>query len=708
MGDYPHNKHFGGIKMSITIMICIMMFVVGCQNEPEGDDLYTTTDISINDFITSNEELSSFHYILSRIGLDKRLGAWGEYTCFAPVNRAVDEYIDSLWHDSECRILHNGLTENSLQGLTDSLCHDIAEYHLLNGSYAIVNLAESSGSLNTVLGVSLSTFVSNGSTFLNNARIVFPDNKAVNGVCHVTDKVIGRSTRLISDELEHVEGFSIFIEAFRLTGLGKLLTKTDKGKVFTINDDWDVSEYTGVKTATLYWPERCRVGYTILAESDKVMAKNGIHSLPDLIEYANCQYKDCRGWYDYVSEKGIEVSTGNDYTNQWNALNMFIRYHILYADMAKGQFVFERGSDPSWNFNNTLCGGEPYDYYETFLPNTLIKVWEPQAFACGTSTDGSSKHLYINRYRPNNTLTDEIGTLGSQAMHGTTREKIRIDTSLDRQAYNGHIHAITDMLVYDWAVKNEVLHERLRFDTANFLPELINNKAKFLTTAELSVMNGGGEGLRMAFPLDYFDNVCCYNDNNKLRYTLRSNYRSWESDTFQGWGNYDLAIKLPPLPTGSYEMRIVYYPWPLGGFMQFYLGTSTDRTTMRPLGIPLDVRIESRDERIGWTASDEEEDMGIESDRSLRSRGYMRGPFSYRGHGSEWPEQTTGTGNCRTDGNVLIRKIITTQYFRQSDEHWFRIKNMLVDGDAQKWQLDFVEFIPVDVLNNDRYQEDWM
>ena len=142
--------------------------------------------------------------------------------------------------------------------------------------------------------------------------------------------------------------------------------------------------------------------------------------------------------------------------------------------------------------------------------------------------------------------------------------------------------------------------------------------------------------------------------------------------------------------------------------MQFYMGTSTDRTTMRPLGIPFDVRIESRDERIGWTAPDEEEDMGIESDRSLRSRGYMRGPFSYRGHGSEWAEQTTGLGNCRTDGNVLIRKIITTQYFRQSDDHWFRIKNMLVDGDAQKWQLDFVEFIPVDVLNNDRYQEDWM
>ena len=707
MNDYPQTSTIFN-WFHIVFLICALFLCAACENDPEGDELFTSTGITINDFISENEQLTSFEYILSRIGLDKRLGAWGEYTCFAPTNEGVKAYIDSLWNDSEARIPRNGLTENSLQGLTDSLCHDIAEYHLLNGKYSIVSLAESSGNLNTVLGFTVSTRVENGFTMMNNARIIGEDKQAVNGVCHVVDKVIARSTRLIADEIEHVEGFSIFVEAFKLTGMRTFLEKTEKSKTFTINDDWDVSEYTGVKTATLYWPEKCRVGFTILAESDEVMAKNGIRSIDDLIEYANSQYKNCAGWYDYVSEKGISVSTGDDYTNQWNALNMFVRYHILFADMSKGQFVFEKGSDPSWNYNNTLCGGEPYDYYETFLPNTLIKVWEPQAYACGTSTDGSSKKLYINRYRPNNTLTDEVGTLGSKAMHGTIREKIRIDTSLDRQAYNGHIHAITDMLVYDWAVKNEVLHERMRFDTANFLPELINNGAKFLTTAELSVMNGGGDGLRMAFPIDYFDNVVCYNDKNKLRYTLRSNYRSWESDTFQGWGNYDLAIKLPPLPTSTYEMRIVYYPWPLGGFMQFYMGTSTDRMQMQPLGIPLDVRIESREESIGWTPPDEEEDMGIESDRSLRSRGYMRGPFSYRGHGSEWPEATTGLGNCRTDGNVLIRKIITTQLFRQSDDHWFRIKNMLVDGDAQKWQLDFVEFIPVDVLNNERYQEDWM
>ena len=115
-------------------------------------------------------------------------------------------------------------------------------------------------------------------------------------------------------------------------------------------------------------------------------------------------------------------------------------------------------------------------------------------------------------------------------------------------------------------------------------------------------------------------------------------------------------------------------------------------------------------ETVGLVPVDlsEEDDRGIETDRALRNKGYMRGPFSYRGHGDSYVEAISGNGNCRTDGTVVLRKILTTQQFRQSEEYWLRIKNMLSNGDALKWQLDFVEFVPVDIVNNDQYQEDWM
>lgn len=684
-----------------------IIFFFACENEPVGEDLYTSTGKSINDYIIEDGELTSFEYILQRIGMDKNLGAWGTYTCFAPTNDGVNSYLDSLWNDDECRIPHNGMTENSLEGLTDSLCNDIAKYHLLNGVYTIVDLAESSGSLNTLLGYTVSTEVVDGYTLVNYARIISADNEAVNGIFHKVDNVIARSSRLISEEMDHVEGYKIFNEALKLTEVDKLLTKADKGITYTINDNWDVSTSDGTKTNELYWPDVCRVGYTIFAESDAVYAKHGINNLEDLIQYANEHYKNCKEWYDYVREKNISVSTGDDYSSQWNCLNMFVRYHILTANMAKDQLVFESGSSAYWNYNNTLCGGEPYDYYKTLLPNTLIKIWEPQAYPCGTSTNGMSKRLYINRYRPNNTLTDEVGTLGSTAMHGTIRENIRIDTGLNRQAHNGHIHGITDMLVYDWSVKNEVLHERMRFDTTTFLTEFINNGFRYRSMSEVSAMNGGGSGARIAFPLNFFDDVHCYNDQNKLRYNVKGAYRHLQADAFQGWGNYDLAIKMPPVPSGNYEFRIVYSPMGHGGFMQFYMGNSSDLSSMQPLGIPLDVRVDQEDPRIGWTPADQEEDRGIASDRALRNRGYMRGPFSYRGHADSYLEAITGVGNARTEKSVL-RLILTTRQFRQSEEYWLRIKNMLSDGDALKWQLDFVEFVPVDIVNNDQYQEDWM
>ena len=114
------------MRLSLFAFICIIAFV-SCQNDPEGDDLYTATGKTINDYIVEDADLTSFEYILQRIGLDKSLSACGTYTCFAPTNEGVTAYIDSLWNDDECRTPHNGLTANSLEGLTDSLCTDIAK-----------------------------------------------------------------------------------------------------------------------------------------------------------------------------------------------------------------------------------------------------------------------------------------------------------------------------------------------------------------------------------------------------------------------------------------------------------------------------------------------------------------------------------------------------------------------------------------------------
>ena len=709
------------LKLSIASIAIASIALTGCNPEPDESDLFTATGETAADYIKRKAELTSFDYVLSRVRLDRNLSSYGEYTCFAPTNEALAAYIDSLWNDPEAPVAHNSMTENSLQGLSDSLCNDIARYHLASGIHNTIEMGGAGSTVNTMLGRPIQTEGVSDSigrvTLEKEAVIIQPDSIVTNGVVHVIDKVIPRSTRLIFDELERHEDYSIFVEALKLTGLADSVRTSKKDVNYTISDIKD----TDTNKSDLYHPEECKVKYTIFAEPDVVLRANGINSIEDLIAYANNAYSEAAEWYDQLTEKGLwnydtqsyetAVSTGTDYTNRNNALNMFVAYHILYAGMPQNELVYENSSRwvNHWNYVN---GCMPFDYYETMLPNTIMKIWEP-----------TGTQLYINRYRTFNTLTDELGTetagvtgalVNSYGIHQLVNPGVRIarttdsdlafDTNISTE--NGYVHGIRSMLVYDRQVPRGVLHERMRFDSTTFLVEFINNGIRMANSTEMSALNGGGSGNRVAFPLNYFDNVVSYTSENRFRYNVKGAYNAWQSDTFQGWGNYDLAIKLPPVPTGFYEFRIFYTPMSHGGMMQFYMGTSKSLASMQALDIPLDVRIPIDDPRIGSTTFFEEDDMGIATDAALRNRGYMRGLFSYMDH----PENHDGstTVNQRSDKrNASLRKIMCRQQFKQSDEHWFRIKNVIKDETDLKWQFDYIEFVPVDVVDNDTYSEDW-
>ena len=673
-----------------------------CNKEPDESNLYTFTGETIETFIEKDSTLTSFNYILNRVGLDRMMASYGQYTCYAPTNEGVAHYIDSLYNDSEAIIEHNGMTANSLEGLSDSLCLDIAKYHLTNGLYSIISMGGSGATITTMLGRPISSKVDSlGNTVLNDvATIISEDNEVTNGLVHKVNNVVPRTSRLLGDTFERLEGYSIFSEALHKTGLADSIAQSikyrklaDGTRTTKFTKPADVNDTNG---SELYCPEECKVGFTVFAESDEVLKAHGINSFDDLVAYANKEYGGAAAWYDYINEKGLSVSTGNDYTNRFNALNMFVAYHILYASMAQDQLVFENKSGvpvgtSKWNYVN---GADPYDYYQTMLPNTLMKIWEPQP----------GKTLYINRYQTFNTLTNEVGTRGTN--HVLKFAGVEIERQ-DISAYNGYIHPIKDMLVYNEQVPKGVLNERLRFEATTFLPEFINNGFRYMSMNEVSALNGGGSGARLAFPVDYFDNVICYNgEQTKLRYNVKGDYRSYQADAFQGWGQYDLAVKLPPVPSGLYEFRLFYSPMGHGGMMQFYWGTSKNVQEMTALSIPLDVRILQGDPRIGWSAFYEEDDQGVATDEAMKNRGYMRGPYSFRGHPGDDGDTKT-TANCRGDGVVTLRRVLGRVNVKQSEDFWFRFKNVINDDSDLKWQLDFVEFVPVNVVDNNMYSEDW-
>ncbi len=695
MHEYYFRKVKGMVKYVLPLyLFTLLPFVTSCNPEPDESDLYTFTGETIESFISKDSTLTSFNYILSRVGYDRMLAAYGSYTCFAPTNEGVTAYLDSLYNDPEAAIPHNGMTENSLEGLTDSLCKNISRYHITNQYRDVVSMTDDNEIL-TLLGYEFSYSSATGQTVLGGkATILSSDNVTVNGLVHIIDNVIPRTDKPIGDILDqNQELYSIFSKALQLTGLADSLLTYTKGEfefkqLARENYSGILYPASGVGSTAL---DECKVGYTLFAETDEVMQKNGINSIEDLIAFANKTYADAPEWYDYMNERHLTVSTGDDYTNRFNALNMFVAYHILYASMSVNQLVFEKGSSTYWNY---APDADPYDYYETMLPHTILKVWEPAS---------EGKKIYLNRYQTFNTLTNEVGSPGTN--HELILKGIQVDRNGSLQAGNAYIHSINGMLVYNADVPKKVLNERMRVNCTSLFPELINNKFRYYSTGDGNIPSNYDTS-RRGIPKKSFDNLILYNDEVCLAYCLHGAWRCYQSDQMQFWGRYDLAFKMPPVPTGLYELRVVYAPMSYGSFMQYYIGTSSSLASMLPIGLPFDATVAVEDPRVGLTDATQEDDQGIATDIAMHNRGYMRGPYSYCGHAENgWSD----TNNARFEwgASMTVRYVLGRVQLEQGNENWLRIKSLNMDKSTNPVGLDFVEIVPVSVVDNQQYSEDW-
>ena len=443
---------------------------------------------------------------------------------------------------------------------------------------------------------------------------------------------------------------------------------------------------------TTYWvPEKCEMGYTVFAETDEVFKANGINGIDDLAKYAAEQYAACAdegsGWYDYARRNNIEVSTGRDYENPWNVLNMFVRYHLVQYKVPWNKLVY----DYNQVSKVTLC-----EYYETMLPYTLIKL-----------TRNSGKRL-LNRWTANNSLTDRVAELGTNAMHTVLFEGVELAGQNSQvAAANGYIHPLNGLLVYNADVPQGALNERLRFDDTSLLGEMMSNGIRGMTVAEIKAHVDGGDFSRVRFPSNYFDHLTVYNgDDTQLRYLAPDDgaWSNYEGDEFLCVGAYDFAMRLPPVPDGTYELRIGYTANGARGMLQFYLGRSNDQTTMEALDIPLDMRFVpannsdgTPDTRTGWCLWTVTDDRGVESDNNMHNLGYMRGPLYY----TLGPNGSTVARSNRED----LRRIIAKQNFEQG-EYWLRFKTVLPDNTGAQFHLDYIEFCPENIYNNTIYAED--
>ncbi len=712
-------------KWLLPVITGAFVAFTSCNKEPDESDLYTFTGKTIQDFLADNDSIfNKFNTIMKRAGYDRAMSSYGQYTCYAPINEGVDRYVDSLYNDKEAKLEHNGMTENSVNGLTDEQCKEIARYHLSSMHYSFIeDLSNANGKdITTMLNISFfSRLFDDGTVRLNNtAKVISYDNEMTNGFVHVIDNVIPRTNRCLPETLEKLPEYSIFYEALVKTGLADSLYVTEKTNADGTPKTYSLSNNHGrpgsnFASARYYVPAECKVKFTIFAEDNETMAKHGITDFETLKTKCVEWYAGAADWYKYPDKANNPISTGDDYTYTYNVVNMFMRYHILKGGMPMAKLLYTYNNALScWNY---AFGGEPYDYYETMLPHTILKIWQPLYQNTGAFTN-----IWINRYRANNTLTDEIGTFGLDATHQIVRDGCLIMKAKSNiQSYNGYVHNINAPLVYDRMVPEGVLNERLRIDIATVLHELASNNIRFASAAEIGARNlSSNDGTMSRIPIDYFENLICYKNTTQMCWYTQGDWRSYQSESLSGFGENDFAFRLPPVPTGDYEIRTSFAPTDFGGFNQYYIGTSTDPSDMVPLGIPVNARYpQADDERheIGFLTYEEFDDYGIESDLVLRNHGYMRAPASFsRGQRNIIKERITDpaemlvtpSASCRYEvGTDLIRKILGTCHLEQDKEYWLRVQNLLKGYDQLGFSVDFIELVPLNVVNNMQYSEDW-
>ncbi len=745
------NKIILNIGKVLALGLVGVMCLTSCTEEPDGSNLFSSNEKTIAELLRDRAELTAFYRILEKASFDKYMGTYGEYTCFAPQNDGVNSYLDSLYNDesyliSAAKIKHNGITEDpnwnnldvmaKVELMSDSLCDDISRYHLSGEEHMQVD-NDGTGTTWTTMKTGRSIRVNIfkedaykeefiGLTSLNDvSAIVEGDIEAINGVLHICSDVIPRSDRTMDDQLrvEAEKDLSIFYAALEKTGLTKTILQENKRNADGTKKTYELQAHKDREgKEDLYYPKECLVKWTIFAETDDVFRAAGINSFEDLKQKCIEWYSGCSAWYDYINEKGITISTGEDYENPFNVVNMFVSYHILRAGMPIDRIVYEKNASTNATWN--LCFGyEPKEYFETLLPNTLLKIWE--------TNPKTTKNLWINRYLTNNTLTSKLGMFGmpGDGDHELVFPGVAIDRNSSVETLNGYIHRIKGILKYDQNARN-CLYERLRLDSSTFLYELINNGIRFATSSEISALNGGGNGDRVAFENTFFDNIVCYNPGTLLRFNVMGAWRANNSDQFQGWDVYDFAIKLPHVPTGDYELRIIYPPMDRGGLMQFYLGNSSRQSDMVAIGIPFDACADPNvDATMGYEPivsleDDEQSDLGVAAGQRMHVRGYMYAPASFsRGTYNTVTDpltydesdiysaakNITGSTSCRSEtgyGTMMLRRIITTQRFEQGKDYWLRIKNLVNDKNLG-WSFDFVELVPLDIVNSQRMSEDW-
>lgn len=672
----------GGLLIAMLTPLNILM-LSSCSDEPDSEYFYTFTGEMMSDWLKNRPEYSEFTEIVERANMMDLLATYGHYTCFAPSNDAVDEYL-------------KGRGFSSVSQLTNEDCDTIARTHLVSYMYTTFDMIGHKLPTVNMLNRYLATEPgfdndSNAVIVLENlAKIKFDmkDDSVENGIVQPIDKVIEKSNSYITDLMRENPKISTFYNALMVTGvINDVLQVEDE----TYNPK-DYPNYYGTSgdyetNAKKYEaPATKRYGYTFFIEPDSLLeAKYGIKrgDMRALYDLA-CSI------YDKVYPQDVNAP-GHSYenlTDSVNPLRRFVQYHILNKIAAGADDLTPQEITNKANFEGAIGIDEtrvnPCDWHYTLLPHRMIKV---DKITISKYFAGCKRNQrYINRR-----YDDKFTILGQRIEP--------LDDEYKHDGINGHYFYVDDIVAFDQDVQDKVQNLRIRMDFNTVFPEFITNGLRILGNPWNENSNEEKDGQNWLFPKGYLDGVTFTNCTFVWR-RPGSMFDIYMWDEFNLLGNYDFTFRLPPVPfDGEWQVRLGFTAQDSRGVAQIYVDGV-------PQGIPLDMtkRINSEayigDDFISdidnYDAQSVEEKA--EYYKALKNLGAYPHPRSmYCNNGG------SGSRGWNIVYDIGIRKIISQTYLDCNKDHFMRIRVASdgKQGNNNEFALDFLELVPKSVFGSD-------
>ncbi len=195
-----------GILLVLSGAVCLH----GC-NEPEWVER-TNFEILIGEYFENHpDSFSVFVDLLKKSETLSFLKAYGTYTCFAPTNEAFGKYFSA-----------KGIS--GLDAMNVVEMKDLVRYCVIQDTLSSETFVDGRMVTPTLLGQYLTygTYFEGGKVVgkINKKAVIGQmDIRVLNGIVHIMDDVLEPEPKSIALYVESLEGYSIFTEALKKTGL---------------------------------------------------------------------------------------------------------------------------------------------------------------------------------------------------------------------------------------------------------------------------------------------------------------------------------------------------------------------------------------------------------------------------------------------------------------------------------------------------------